>query len=124
VIYFVSGPGLTSSYQKKGASAEVKPFTNFTAFHDNLITRLKSLSHIHTDFDRRCKEAELRSTERLDGIKKQLDARWRQLDKFEASVSKIAEQKGSWRRKYHEKDSECEIYKVSCRPCPKGQPFT
>ena len=50
--------------------------------------------------------------EKLDSIKKQLDARWRQLDKFEASVGKIAEQKLSWRRKFHEKDSELEIAKV------------
>src|ERR1700749_2200718 len=103
---------LEAFQQKKGSASEVKPFSNFNAFHDNLIIRLKSLSHLQNDFDRRCKDAESRYSERMDGIKKQLDARWRQLDKFEASVGKIAEQKASWRRKFHEKDSELEIAKV------------
>jgi len=36
-----------------GGQAETKPFTNFSVFHDNLITRLKALSQIQLDFDKR-----------------------------------------------------------------------
>ena len=39
-------------YVQKG---ETKPFTNFSVFHDNLISRLKSLSQIQLDFDKKCK---------------------------------------------------------------------
>jgi hypothetical protein len=46
-------------------------------------------------------------------MKKQLDARWRQIDKYDASITKIADQKASWRRKFHEKDGELESAKVS-----------
>ncbi|THH20231.1 hypothetical protein EW146_g1105 [Bondarzewia mesenterica] len=57
---------------KKGGQAETKPFTNFSVFHDNLITRLKSLSQIQLDFDKRVKEIEKRFAEKLTDVKKQL----------------------------------------------------
>jgi hypothetical protein len=44
--------------QKKGNQVETKPFTNFSVFHDNLITRLGALSQIQLDFDKCVKEAE------------------------------------------------------------------
>jgi chromosome segregation ATPase len=45
--------------------SETKPFTNFAVFHDNLISRLKAVTNIQTDFDKKCKEAEARYLERL-----------------------------------------------------------
>lgn len=44
---------------------ETKPFTNFAVFHDNLISRLKALSQIQLDFDKRCKETEAKFLDRL-----------------------------------------------------------
>jgi chromosome segregation ATPase len=44
---------------------EAKPFTNFTVFHDNLISRLKALSQIQLEFDKRCKEAENKFQDKL-----------------------------------------------------------
>lgn len=41
-----------------GKKSETKPFTNFAVFHDNLISRLKAVTNIQSDFDKRCKEAE------------------------------------------------------------------
>ncbi|KAI9457601.1 hypothetical protein BJY52DRAFT_1426638 [Lactarius psammicola] len=96
---------------KKGGQAETKPYTNFGIFHDNLITRLKSLSQIQVDFEKRVKEAEARYTEKLSEIRKSLDHRWRQLDKFETSVKQCADTKTTMRRKLSSKEGELEAAK-------------
>lgn len=98
---------------KKGGQAETKPFTNFGVFHDNLITRLKALSQIQLDFDKRCKEVEARFVEKMNDMRKQLDNRWKQIDKFEASVKSYADTKVSWRRKFSAKEGELEAVKAT-----------
>ncbi|KAI0074706.1 hypothetical protein K474DRAFT_1601108 [Panus rudis PR-1116 ss-1] len=98
---------------KKNGQAETKPFTNFSVFHDNLITRLKALSQIQLDFDKRCKEAEARFTEKLTEMRKQLDARWKQIDKFETSVKNLAEAKLNWKKKLSAKEGEIEALKTT-----------
>ena len=50
-------------------------------------------------FDKRVKEAEARFTERLTDMQKQLDTRWKQIDKFETSVKAYGGAKVTWRRK-------------------------
>lgn len=102
--------------KKKQGQAETKPFTNFSVFHDNLITRLKALSQIQLDFDKRCKDAETRFTERSNEMRKQMESRWRQLDKFETSVRAIAEAKSTWRKKMSAKEGEIEALKVCESP--------
>jgi chromosome segregation ATPase len=99
---------------QKGGNAETKPFTNFSVFHDNLITRLKALSQIQLDFDKRCKDTEAKFADKLNEMKRQLENRWKQLDKFEASVKVYAETKAAWRRKISSKEGELEAIKVSC----------
>ncbi|KAH9061156.1 hypothetical protein EDB87DRAFT_1612256 [Lactarius vividus] len=86
---------------KKGGQAETKPYTNFGIFHDNLISRLKSLSQIQLDFEKR----------KLNEIRKSLDHRWRQLDKFETSVKQCADAKTTIRRKLSAKEGELESAK-------------
>ncbi|KAG2005756.1 hypothetical protein CC2G_002136 [Coprinopsis cinerea AmutBmut pab1-1] len=98
---------------KKGSSAETKPFTNFSVFHDNLITRLKQVSQIQLEFDKKVKIVEGRFTDRLADMKKQLDNRWRQLDKFEASLKVFAETKAQWRKKLSAKEGELEAVKAT-----------
>ncbi|KAI0321295.1 hypothetical protein OF83DRAFT_1051431 [Amylostereum chailletii] len=98
---------------KKGGQAETKPFTNFSVFHDNLITRLKSLSQIQLDFQQRVKEAEGRYAEKLNDMKRQLDHRWKQIDKFESSVKTYAETKSTWRRKLSAKEGELDAAKTT-----------
>jgi len=85
-------------------------------FHDNLITRLKALSQIQLDFDKRSKEIEARFTEKLGEMRKQLDVRWKQIDKFEGSVKTYAETKAGWRRKFSAKEGEVEGLKVCLFP--------
>ncbi|KAJ7484290.1 hypothetical protein FB451DRAFT_1028165 [Mycena latifolia] len=89
---------LTHADAQKGG-AETKLFTNFGVFHDNLITRLKSLSQIQVDFDRRAKEVEACFADKLNVMRKQLDMRWKQIDKYEADVKGCADAKFGWRRK-------------------------
>ncbi|KAF8635594.1 hypothetical protein AX15_000239 [Amanita polypyramis BW_CC] len=98
---------------RKGGQAETKPFTNFSVFHDNLITRLKALSQIQLDFDKRAKETEARFAERFGDMRKQFDQRWRQLDKFEASLKTYSETKAQWRRKFSAKEGEIEGLKAT-----------
>ncbi|KAG6908460.1 hypothetical protein DXG01_004543 [Tephrocybe rancida] len=98
---------------KKSGQAETKPFTNFGVFHDNLITRLKGLSQIQQEFEKRCKEAESKFTDKLTDMRKQLDHRWKQIDKFEASVKTYAETKVVWRRKLASKEGELEAIKIT-----------
>jgi len=99
--------------QKKGNQAETKPFTTFSVFHENLITRLKALSQIHLDFDKRVKEAETKFSEKLADMRRQLDTRWKQVDKFESSVKAYGEAKATWRRKFTAKEGQLEALKVS-----------
>lgn len=87
-------------------------------FHDNLITRLKALSQIQLDFDKRCKEAEARFTDKLTEMRRQLDQRWKQVDKFETSVKAIADAKAAWRKKLASKEGELDAVKV--RPPPRS----
>lgn len=96
---------------KKGGQAETKPYTNFGIFHDNLISRLKSLNQIQLDFEKRVKDAEARYTEKLNEIRKSLDHRWRQVDKFETSVKQCADTKTTIRRKLSAKEGELESAK-------------
>ncbi|KAI0948832.1 hypothetical protein AcV7_009468 [Taiwanofungus camphoratus] len=98
---------------KKNGQAETKPFTNFSVFHDNLITRLKALSQIQLDFDKRVKEAEARYSEKLTDMRKQLDFRWKQIDKFEAALKTVAETRATWRKKLSSKEGEVEALKAT-----------
>ncbi|KAJ7318089.1 hypothetical protein DFH08DRAFT_789896 [Mycena albidolilacea] len=98
---------------KKAGQAETKPFTNFGVFHDNLITRLKALSQIQVDFDKRAKDVEARFSEKLNDMRKQLDMRWKQIDKFETGVKGYAEAKAGWRRKLSVKEGELEALKTT-----------
>ncbi|KAJ2928159.1 hypothetical protein H1R20_g8932, partial [Candolleomyces eurysporus] len=98
---------------KKGQQAETKPFTNFSVFHDNLITRLKALSSIQSTFETKAKEIEGRYGEKVGELKRQLEARWRQLDKFEASLRQLGDVKRDWRRKLREREGEVEGLKTT-----------
>lgn len=46
-------------------------------------------------------------------MRKQLDARWRQLDKFEVSVRTLADSKSAWRKKLALKEGEVEALKTT-----------
>lgn len=56
-------------------------------------------------------------------LKKQLDFRWRQLDRFETSVKNLVDVKHTWRRKYNGKEGELEAAKV-CASFIYAWPFS
>jgi hypothetical protein len=100
-------------------------------FHDNLVSRLKAISQIQLDFDRRVKSVEAGFTDKIGSVvlvsqpschahllryselSKQLERRWKQIDKFEASVQKLSQDKTAWRKKINLKDGELEAVKAS-----------
>ncbi|KAG2085191.1 uncharacterized protein F5147DRAFT_730688 [Suillus discolor] len=86
--------------------AETKPSTNFSVFHNNLITWLKALSLIQLDFEKLVKDAEGKFTG-------QLDVQWKQIDKFESSIKVYGEAKATWRRKFTAKEGEIEGLKAT-----------
>jgi len=45
-------------------------------------------------------------------MRKQLDNRWKQIDKFEASLKVYAETKAGWKKKLSQKEGEMEALKV------------
>lgn len=54
--------------------------------------------------------------DRLNDMRKQLDSRWRQLDRFETSVKALTEAKAAWRKKLATRDGEIEALKVCANP--------
>ena len=50
-------------------------------------------------------------------MRKQLDHRWKQIDRFESSVKTYAETKAGWRRKFSAKEGELEAIKVCVFTC-------
>jgi len=54
----------------------------------------------------------VRYVDKLNEIRKQLDTRWKQIDKFESSVKSYGDTKSQWRRKFATKEGELEALKV------------
>ena len=50
--------------------------------------------------------------EKITEMKKQLDNRWKQIDKFETSVRAYADAKATWKRKMSAKEGELEALRV------------
>ncbi|KIJ55762.1 hypothetical protein M422DRAFT_240378 [Sphaerobolus stellatus SS14] len=95
------------------SGSETKPYTNFAVFHENLMSRLKALSHVQMEFDKRTKDVEARLTENYNALKKKMDGCWRQIDNQEKAVKSAQELKSSWRKKYMEKQGEIEAAQAS-----------
>lgn len=96
-----------------GVTAEdnVTP-ANFGVFRDTLIQRLRSISGARSDFDKRIKETEVRMEQKMAGLKRQLDAKWRALDAFESSVKKLELTRSQWRSRLSLKDGELDAFKA------------
>ncbi|KAF5336816.1 hypothetical protein D9757_014655 [Collybiopsis confluens] len=99
--------------KKSASQAETKPFTNFSVFHSNLMSRLKVLSQIQTQFEARVKEVEGKYGDTMNEMRKQLEGRWRQVDKFEQGIKGMKETKDGWRRKLSAKEGEIEGLKTT-----------
>ncbi|KAG9014667.1 hypothetical protein FRB94_011845 [Tulasnella sp. JGI-2019a] len=98
---------------RKSMGSVTRPLTNFALFHEDLMSRMKALSHLTADFEKKCKVVEQRFAEKLAELKRQLDGRWKQLDKFESSVKTALENKDKWRRKYQVAQGELKTSKAN-----------
>ncbi|KAI9631943.1 uncharacterized protein MKK02DRAFT_21589 [Dioszegia hungarica] len=85
---------------------------SFDAFRSTLLTRLRSMNGVRTDFEKRVKETEASVDQRMAVLKRQLEQKWRALDTFEASVKKLELTRMQWRSKYALKDGELEAAKT------------
>ncbi|KAG0364245.1 hypothetical protein BGZ54_007700 [Gamsiella multidivaricata] len=85
-----------------------KPSTNFAYFSEHLLNRLKSLSKLFILFEKKAKELEDKSTGQLVHLKKQLDLKLRQLDRFETIVRNAADRQKKWREQLVKKQTENE----------------
>lgn len=85
---------------------------NFNVFRDTLLQRLRSINGARADFDKRIKDTETKMEQKMASLKRQLDAKWRALDSFEASVKKLELARAQWRSKYSLKDGELEASKA------------
>jgi hypothetical protein len=86
---------------------------NFGVFRDTLLLRLKSITAVRTEFEKRLKETEQSVEQRMSSLKRQLEQKWRALDNFENSVRKLETTRVQWRAKYATKEGELEAAKVS-----------
>lgn len=84
---------------------------NFGVFRDTLLQRLRAISGARADFDKRIKEAENNMERKMGALKRQLDAKWRALDGFEASVKKLELQRSQLRTRAAQHQGELEAVK-------------
>lgn len=93
--------------------------SNFPVFRDTLLQRVRSISGARGELDKRVKDAEVRMEQKMGSLKRQLDAKWRALDGFEASVKKLELARTQWRTKYAAKEGELEAAKARCAELQK-----
>ncbi|CAG8541751.1 980_t:CDS:10, partial [Ambispora gerdemannii] len=78
-----------------------KPSINFNLFHEHLLSKLKTLSHVHTTFERRAKEIDA-------PLKKQMDIKLRQMSKFDGVINKANTATKEWREQARKNQGELE----------------
>ncbi|GAA6058279.1 hypothetical protein JCM3770_002889 [Rhodotorula araucariae] len=89
-----------------------KPFSNFPVFHERLLERLRAVTGLQHSFERRARELEARFAEQLQVLKRQQDARHKQLDRFEAGLKSATEAQRQWRARVQSKTQELEAAKA------------
>lgn len=104
-IYQYMGKILGPSVKRKGDS-DLKPFTNFAVFHDNLISRLRKVSDVQLQFDQKAKTIEEKFSEKFTALKRQQDTRFRQIDRFEVAIKNAVDKQGQWRSRLVTKQTE------------------
>ncbi|UZJ55513.1 hypothetical protein CBS101457_004833 [Exobasidium rhododendri] len=109
----ILGNDKVKTSSKTGEGGDLKPFTNFAVFHDSLITRLRRVSDIQTQFEHRAKVIEDKFAEKLTGFKRLQDTRFRQIDRFEVAIKNAIDKQGQWRSRLVSKQTEVEAAKSS-----------
>ncbi|KAF9950566.1 hypothetical protein BGZ70_001306 [Mortierella alpina] len=89
-----------------------KPSANFAYFSKHLISRLKSLSRLFILFEKKGKELEDKACGQFIILKKQLDLKLKQMDRFETIVRNAADRQRKWREQLVYKQRENEELQV------------
>nr|KIR89442.1 hypothetical protein I308_00449 [Cryptococcus tetragattii IND107] len=79
---------------------------NFALFKDTLLQRLKSMSSVRAEFEKKLKDTEASVDQRMASLKRQVEEKWRTLDQFETAVKKLELTKREWRSKFSIKEGE------------------
>ena len=93
--------------------AELKPFTNFDVFHSSLLGRLRRVFDTQLGVDQKAKELENKLLEKYNALKRQQDSRFRQIDRFEASIKVATDKQGQWRQRLVSKQAELDAVKAT-----------
>ncbi|CBQ72955.1 related to Myosin heavy chain [Sporisorium reilianum SRZ2] len=93
--------------------AELKPFTNFDVFHASLLGRLRRVFDTQLGVDQKAKELESKLLDKYTALKRQQDTRFRQIDRFEASVKVAADKQAQWRQRLVSKQAELDAVKAT-----------
>ncbi|GAA6033614.1 hypothetical protein JCM8097_001485 [Rhodosporidiobolus ruineniae] len=105
-----------SGKKAASSSSDPKPFTSdskvFGIFHDRLLDRLKAVGQLQMSFERRAKELEGKFVDQFNNLKRQSDARHKQLDRFEASIKTATETQRQWRVRVQQKQVELDAAKA------------
>ena len=99
--------------EKNRKNSDARPYNNFNAFHENLISKMKSISNIQLKFDKKSKDIENVWVEKFANLKKQVDSRWKQLERLEVSIKSASDLHKQWRLRANEKTRELDELKQS-----------
>ncbi|KAJ9120149.1 hypothetical protein QFC22_003048 [Naganishia vaughanmartiniae] len=77
-----------------------------TALREKLSVRLKHLTHLTTEYERKIRAVEIKLEHGISNLNRELDSKKRLLDNVETSVNKVAHAKQEWRAKLLAKEEE------------------
>ncbi|KAG8903325.1 hypothetical protein FRB99_003428 [Tulasnella sp. 403] len=97
---------------KRGAP-NARPITNFSLFHEDLMNRMRAISQITNDFEKRTKTIEQRFVIEFSSLNKRMGDKWKEVDKFEIGLKTLAEKHTALRKKLYVKEGELEAAKMT-----------
>ncbi|KAK4046105.1 hypothetical protein OIV83_006358 [Microbotryomycetes sp. JL201] len=92
--------------QRRPGQAEPLPHNNFGAFQDSLLSRVKSVTQLQADFEQRTRDVESKLASDYNTIKRQHEAKVKQLDKLESTIKSANESQKQWRERVRTKQVE------------------
>jgi hypothetical protein len=98
--------------QRKGA-VEPKPFSNFVVFQDKLVRLVARVLTFKSQFAERAKAIEEQFGEATQALKRQQEAKFRQLEKLEATVVNVQGKQTQWRDRVKMKTDELAAVKAT-----------
>ncbi|KAG1862646.1 hypothetical protein F4604DRAFT_1929402 [Suillus subluteus] len=104
----ILGVDKTPAIKQKRSPLPISASSTTTSSRDS-----KPYPRSNSTLKKRVKDAEGKFTEKLAEMRRQLDVRWKQIDKFESSVKAYGEAKVTWRRKFTAREGEIEGLKAT-----------